>query len=75
MVNRGLVQEPKFSFRMGPSDNDGGEVVFGGVDSSHYTGELEYFPVTKKGYWQIELQQVSMGSLVSSTYRLSESDD
>lgn len=67
MVNRKLVQEPIFSFRVGPSESDGGEVVFGGIDPAHYTGDIEYFPVTKKGYWQIGLQHVSMGNLVNMT--------
>jgi saccharopepsin len=66
MVNRKLVQEPIFTFRMGSTESDGGEVVFGGVDENHYTGELEYFPVNHKGYWQIGLEEITMGNLVSN---------
>lgn len=65
MISRGLVEEPRFSFRMGPSATDGGEVVFGGVDPAHYTGPIDYFPVTKQGYWEIGIEQVTLGNLVS----------
>lgn len=66
MVNRKLVQEPIFTFRMGSTESDGGEVVFGGVDTDHYTGELEFYPVNHKGYWQIGLKMITMGGLVSN---------
>ncbi|KAF9926970.1 hypothetical protein BGZ67_007801 [Mortierella alpina] len=36
----------------------GGQYLFGGIDSSKYTGELTYVPVTKKGYWQIAIEDV-----------------
>ena len=66
MVNRKLVKEPVFTFRMGSTESDGGEVVFGGVDTDHYNGELEFFPVNHEGYWQIGLKEVTMGSLVGN---------
>ena len=71
MVNRQLVTDPVFSFRIGPSETDGGEVVFGGIDPDHYTGPLTYFSVTKQGYWQIGLDSVTMGHLVSVILRAS----
>ncbi|KAF9282791.1 hypothetical protein BGZ68_005749 [Mortierella alpina] len=36
----------------------GGQYLFGGIDSSKYTGELTHVPVTKKGYWQISIEDV-----------------
>ncbi|KAF9955291.1 Type I transmembrane sorting receptor [Mortierella alpina] len=36
----------------------GGQYLFGGIDSTKYTGELTYVPVTKKGYWQISIEDV-----------------
>ncbi|KAF9510842.1 hypothetical protein BS47DRAFT_1373240 [Hydnum rufescens UP504] len=63
MISGGLLDEPIFSFRIGPSEQDGGEVVFGGIDPTHYTGDIEYFPVSKKGYWEIQLQRVALGNV------------
>jgi phytepsin len=44
-------------------DDIGGELVFGGVDSKHFTGEHTYVNVTQKGYWQFE-----MGDLLVDGY-------
>lgn len=55
MVNQGLVKEPVFSFwfNRNADEEEGGEIVFGGVDPNHYKGEHTYVPVTQKGYWQV----------------------
>lgn len=57
MVNQGLVNEPVFSFWLNRNadEEEGGEIVFGGKDPNHYKGEHTYVPVTRKGYWQVEL--------------------
>ncbi|KAF9103855.1 hypothetical protein BGX27_010336 [Mortierella sp. AM989] len=38
----------------------GGNFLFGGIDHSQYTGNLTYVPVTKKGYWQINISDVKV---------------
>lgn len=55
MVNQGLVKDPVFSFWLNRKGNEeeGGELVFGGVDPNHFKGEHTYVPVTQKGYWQV----------------------
>ncbi|GAA5841282.1 hypothetical protein JCM3766R1_005013 [Sporobolomyces carnicolor] len=60
MVNQGLLDDPVFSFWLG-SDPEQGEAVFGGVDKAHYTGDIHYVPVRRKGYWEIELEKVKFG--------------
>ena len=59
MINQHLVDSPVFSFRIGPSEADGGEAVFGGIDESHYTGEITYIPVRRKAYWEVKLSKVA----------------
>lgn len=61
MINQGLLDEPVFSFRIGSSEQDGGEAVFGGIDHAAYTGKISYAPVRRKAYWEVELQKVSFG--------------
>ena len=61
MVNQGLIDEPVFTFRLGESEDDGGEAVFGGIDHSHYTGKITYVPVRRRAYWEVELEKVSFG--------------
>ena len=61
MINQGLLDEPVFSFRIGSSEEDGGEAIFGGVDSTAFIGKLDYVPVRRKAYWEVELQKVCFG--------------
>ncbi|KAI3441681.1 uncharacterized protein J3R85_002287 [Psidium guajava] len=60
MVNQGLVKDPVFSFwfNRNAEEEEGGEIVFGGVDPNHYEGEHTYVPVTRKGYWQFDMGDV-----------------
>lgn len=61
MINKGLIDSKVFSFRLGSSEEDGGEAIFGGVDETAYTGDLVYAPVRRKAYWEVELNSVSLG--------------
>ena len=61
MINQGLIDSSVFSFRIGSSEADGGEAVFGGIDDSHYTGKITYLPVRRQAYWEVELEKVSFG--------------
>ncbi|KAG7012357.1 hypothetical protein SDJN02_25109, partial [Cucurbita argyrosperma subsp. argyrosperma] len=60
MVDQDLVKEPVFSFWLNRNveEEEGGEIVFGGVDPKHYKGEHTYVPVTQKGYWQFDMGDV-----------------
>jgi saccharopepsin len=60
-IDQGLLEKKLFTFRLGSSEEDGGEAVFGGIDPSHYTGKITYVPVRRKGYWEVELESVSFG--------------
>jgi saccharopepsin len=61
MINQKLVDESYFSVWLNNGgDANGGEIVFGGMDPAHYTGEVSWAPVIRKGYWEVELQGVKM---------------
>jgi len=58
MLAQGLVSEPSFAFWLNrnASATEGGELVLGGVDPSHYTGSFSYTPVIDTpGYWQFNV--------------------
>lgn len=62
MVDQDLVSEEIFSFWLNgdPAAEEGGEIIFGGVDSNHFKGKHTYVPVTKKGYWQVSKSKFTL---------------
>lgn len=61
IISQGLVDEPVFSFWLNSADagGQGGEMAIGGIDEDHYKGEIVWSPIIRKGYWEIELQNVT----------------
>ncbi|XP_058980600.1 lysosomal aspartic protease-like [Musca domestica] len=57
MYSQGLVDANMFSFLLNRdgTSTDGGQLILGGVDSSLYTGDITYVPVSTQGYWQFEV--------------------
>lgn len=49
------------------NSEQGSEVVFGGVDSSHYTGQVTWIPLTSATYWQIKMDRYKEMHLKSVT--------
>ncbi|EGV92814.1 Cathepsin E [Cricetulus griseus] len=66
MMAQNLVDLPIFSVYMSsdPQGGSGSELTFGGFDPSHFSGNLNWIPVTKQGYWQIALDGVQVGDTV-----------
>ncbi|KAF8006411.1 hypothetical protein BT93_K0650 [Corymbia citriodora subsp. variegata] len=60
MVEQGHVPQEIFSvwFNRDPTSTLGGEIVFGGLDWRHFRGEHCYVPITKPGYWQIDVRGI-----------------
>ncbi|KAI9282764.1 aspartic peptidase domain-containing protein [Sporodiniella umbellata] len=72
MVRQGLIDQNMFSFWLSNKTGveHGGELTFGGMDPDHYKGEVTWSPVTRKGYWEVELEntkfngeKMNMGSI------------
>ncbi|KAJ9109262.1 aspartic proteinase precursor [Naganishia friedmannii] len=61
MIDQKLLDEPIFSFRLGSSDQDGGECIFGGTDDNAFEGKITYVPIRRKGYWEVELEKIGFG--------------
>ena len=55
LVAQGLVENPEFSFFLGNSNEEAGELLLGGTDPSHYTGDITYVPLLAPTYWEITL--------------------
>jgi len=68
LVKSGQLEQPVFAFFVG--NNQPGELLFGGVDPKHYTGDFNFVPLNAETYWQVALDGVKLGSdSVSTTKR------
>ncbi|KAF7144466.1 hypothetical protein RHSIM_Rhsim04G0249300 [Rhododendron simsii] len=54
MVQQGLVTQQVFSIWLNrnPKSEVGGEIVFGGVDWRHFSGDHTFVPIAQSGYWR-----------------------
>lgn len=75
MVEQKLVDEPVFAFFLASEDNPPlppltqGELIIGGTDPNHYTGDLSYVSLSSETYWEITIDSLSVGSASSTTKR------
>nr|ABX89618.1 pepsinogen [Sparus aurata] len=60
MVQQGLVSQPMFSVYLSGNSEQGSEVVFGGTDSNHYTGQITWIPLSSATYYQISMDSVTI---------------
>jgi len=61
LVSQGLVTDQVFAFYLSTSSGNDGELVFGGVDASHYSGDFDFVPLTNETYWEFKLDDVQIG--------------
>ncbi|XP_034046562.1 napsin-A [Thalassophryne amazonica] len=59
-----LLPQNIFSFYISrdPTAEVGGELMLGGTDQQYYTGDIHYVNVTRKAYWQIQMNGVEVGT-------------
>jgi len=60
VVNQGLVEDALFSFYLGNSAKDFGELLLGGVNTKKYTGDITWVPLKAATYWEINLSQLTV---------------
>jgi len=61
VVDQGLVDSAEFAFYLGNSRRDKGELVFGGYDTAHFTGDLTWVPLLSATYWEITMDAFAVG--------------
>ncbi|XP_069495851.1 pepsin A-like isoform X1 [Ambystoma mexicanum] len=64
MWSQGLLSQDLFSVYLSANGASGSVVIFGGYDTSYYTGNLNWVPLSSKGYWQINMDSVTMNGNV-----------
>jgi len=60
-VDQKLVDEPVFAFYLNRTAGGDGELLLGGVDQAHYTGEFTSVPLTNETYWEFKMDNLKVG--------------
>eukprot|EP01120_Amphizonella_sp_Union-15-10_P001140 TRINITY_DN11191_c0_g1_i1.p1 TRINITY_DN11191_c0_g1~~TRINITY_DN11191_c0_g1_i1.p1 ORF type:complete len:401 (+),score=93.23 TRINITY_DN11191_c0_g1_i1:58-1260(+) len=66
ILSQRLVSQPRFSVwlsKIPSSTFTGGELLIGGVDPKHYTGALNFVPLTSETYWRFDVEDFSLGGV------------
>ncbi|KAJ3099752.1 Vacuolar protease A [Phlyctochytrium planicorne] len=63
MIKENLLDEPLFAAYLGSGGEgeDGGEISFGGVNHDHFEGPITWAPVIRKGYWEVQFGNLTLG--------------
>lgn len=62
--------DPVFAFYLSEESGAAGELSLGGIDSTKFTGDLVYVPVTSQTYWETKLDSITVsGSSYSTTQK------
>nr|XP_016516070.1 PREDICTED: cyprosin-like [Nicotiana tabacum] len=64
MLLQHMVTKSIFSFWLNrdPTSRIAGEILFGGMDWTHFRGQHTYVPVAQNGYWEIEIGDLFIGN-------------
>ncbi|XP_060181042.1 aspartic proteinase-like [Lycium barbarum] len=64
MLLQEIVTKSIFSFWLNRDHTSmiAGEILFGGMDWTHFRGQHTYFPVSNNGYWEIEIEDLFIGN-------------
>jgi len=73
LMASGELAEPVFAFYLG--NQAAGELIIGGVDKAHYTGDFTYVPLQSKSYWQVSLDGLKLNdkNIGSTPYAIVDS--
>lgn len=61
MIRDRVLKKNLFSVYLAADDQDESEISFGEYKASRMAGELVWAPVSNPGYWQVEMQDVTIG--------------
>ncbi|KAI8578993.1 hypothetical protein K450DRAFT_244497 [Umbelopsis ramanniana AG] len=61
MQKQGVIDDAVIGIWLGRArEGGGGELTIGGINSAHYTGEIQYLTVPVKKYWQLNMSSIGI---------------
>lgn len=62
LLSQKKVTDPVFAFWLNRNESAkiGGEMTLGGIDSSHYTGDIHYVPLSNETYWEFHMDSIAL---------------
>uniref|UniRef100_A0A3B4E1T6 Peptidase A1 domain-containing protein n=1 Tax=Pygocentrus nattereri TaxID=42514 RepID=A0A3B4E1T6_PYGNA len=60
MMSQGLVSQDVFSVYLSSNEEQGSVVLFGEIDTSYYTGNIYWIPLSSETYYQITMDSVTI---------------
>ncbi|XP_066499815.1 pepsin A-like [Hoplias malabaricus] len=60
MMSQGLVSQDVFSVYLSSNGQQGSVVLFGEIDSSYYTGNINWIPLSSETYYQVTMDSVTI---------------
>ncbi len=61
MIRLNALPHNCFSFYFALNEHKPSELLFGGIDSKHFSGELQYYDVVDKQFWTILMTDIKIG--------------
>ena len=74
LMSQGQLAEATFAFYLGGGSNGvKSELLFGGVDDKHYTGDFTYVNLNAETYWQVKMKDLKVGG--NSVYGMFQTEN
>ncbi|XP_060786814.1 pepsin A-like isoform X1 [Neoarius graeffei] len=64
MMSQGLVSQDLFSVYLSSNEQEGSMLFLGEIDSSYYTGSINWIPLSSESYYQITMDSVTINGQV-----------
>jgi len=60
MFTQGVIDKNLFSFYLGKESGEKGELLLGGIDTTKYSGDINYVPLSSATYWEYKLDGLTV---------------
>eukprot|EP01069_Polyplicarium_translucidae_P006267 Polyplicarium_translucidae@DN2933_c0_g1_i1.p3 len=62
MLEARAIPQPYFAFYLGDTAGSDGELLFGGVDTDHFEGQVTWATLIRKMFWEVPVAGMRTGN-------------